>query len=182
MPVRSARDRSLHQLTASSKLIQKSQRPVETDVGRAIGGVCPDLNASGSAEHLCIKSLAAQAIGSKCKRAIDRIQPEDFALQGVICQPDPAAYINRSTFPVQRDQQFKRQSGDAIGWIGDATSGWKTIIGAGTGSDVLSFDEPGDVFVAGGYIYVADRQNHRVSRWGLNGMSAGWIGGGSNGW
>jgi len=46
-------------------------------------------------------------------------------------------------------------------------------------SSVLSFGQPGDVFVDGdGYIFVADHDHDRVSKWHRDGSYVGWIGGG----
>jgi len=75
-------------------------------------------------------------------------------------------------------------SGNAVGWLGDGSDGWKTGSAtgvAGTGS--TAFDRPHGVAVTTrGYIYVADTYNDRVSKWNVLGTNRGWIGGASDGW
>ncbi|MCK4669563.1 MAG: hypothetical protein KAT43_00040 [Nanoarchaeota archaeon] len=74
-------------------------------------------------------------------------------------------------------------AGNAIGWIGGGSNGWKTSIGTMSGSDYQSFDDPRSVFIDNsGNIYIADNFNERVSKWNAAGNAIGWIGGGSNGW
>jgi sugar lactone lactonase YvrE len=75
-------------------------------------------------------------------------------------------------------------SGNAVGWIGGGSDGWKMGSAPFSGApDYRSFDGPMGVYVdAGGYIYVADKQNHRISKWDSAGNALGWIGGGSDGW
>jgi sugar lactone lactonase YvrE len=74
-------------------------------------------------------------------------------------------------------------SGNAIGWIGDGQDGWQTGAGASSGNDLRSFTNPKKVFVDGcGYIYIADRDIHRISKWDRYGNAIGWIGGGQDGW
>jgi len=73
--------------------------------------------------------------------------------------------------------------GNAIGWIGGGSGGWQETAGALSGDDYQSFDSPGGVYVdTSGYIYVADTDNHRVSKWNGDGNAVGWIGDGVNGW
>jgi len=75
------------------------------------------------------------------------------------------------------------KNGNAIGWIGGGSNGWKTGTAPTSGSDYQSFNMPFDVYVDGaGIIYIADLFNHRISKWYGNGNAMGWIGGGSNGW
>ncbi len=75
-------------------------------------------------------------------------------------------------------------SGTALGCIGGGSDGWKTgnsPISAGT--DLRSFKNPEGVFVDNsGNIYVADYNNHRISKWDSSGTALGWIGGGYDGW
>ena len=74
-------------------------------------------------------------------------------------------------------------SGNAIGWIGGGSNGWKTGNAPSSGTDYRSFSLPVGVYVdSAGYIYVADDYNHRISKWDASGNAIGWIGGGSNGW
>ncbi|MCK4670074.1 MAG: hypothetical protein KAT43_02630 [Nanoarchaeota archaeon] len=73
-------------------------------------------------------------------------------------------------------------NGNAIGWIGGGSNGWKNSSGTTAGDDYQSFRCPRRVFVRNGHIYVADFQNHRICKWNLNGDAIGWIGGGSDGW
>ena len=76
--------------------------------------------------------------------------------------------------------------GNAVGWIGHygfEDPGWQTGPGTWWNSDYESFDNPSDVFVdTSGNIYIADTDNHRVSKWDSDGNAVGWIGGGSDGW
>ena len=56
--------------------------------------------------------------------------------------------------------------GNAIGWIGGGSKGWKTGNGPLVGLDYQSFSFPAGVFVdIAGYIYVAESYNHRISKW-----------------
>ncbi len=74
-------------------------------------------------------------------------------------------------------------NGNAIGWIGGGSNGWKTTSGASSGNGYQSFYRPSGVFMdSSGNIYVADNSNHRISKWDASGNAIGWIGGGSNGW
>jgi hypothetical protein len=74
-------------------------------------------------------------------------------------------------------------AGNAIGWIGGGSNGWKTTNGTTGASDYQSFDTPVNVRTDGsGSLYVTEMNNHRVSQWTLTGNAVGWIGGGSNGW
>ncbi|MCD4657442.1 MAG: right-handed parallel beta-helix repeat-containing protein, partial [Planctomycetes bacterium] len=74
-------------------------------------------------------------------------------------------------------------SGNAIGWIGGGSNGWKTGSAPIAGTDYQSFKYPLACYVASdGNLYVADSGNHRVSKWNANGNAIGWIGGGSSGW
>jgi hypothetical protein len=73
--------------------------------------------------------------------------------------------------------------GNAIGWIGGGSNGWKTTTVALSGDGYQSFYNPYGIFVdASGNIYVAEYSNHRVSKWDSEGNAVGWIGGGSSGW
>ncbi|MCK4670076.1 MAG: hypothetical protein KAT43_02640 [Nanoarchaeota archaeon] len=74
-------------------------------------------------------------------------------------------------------------SGNAIGWIGGGSNGWKQTLGTSSGTDHKSFNEPRDVFVdLNGSIYIADTANNRICRWDSNGNAFGWIGNGFDGW
>ena len=74
-------------------------------------------------------------------------------------------------------------AGQAQGWIGGGTDGWKTGDAPSAATDYRSFSDPFDVSVDGaGNIFVADRSNNRISKWNSVGQSQGWIGGGDNGW
>ncbi|MBD3361776.1 hypothetical protein GF358_03210, partial [Candidatus Woesearchaeota archaeon] len=72
-------------------------------------------------------------------------------------------------------------SGNAIGWIGGGSNGWKTSVGASAGRDYQSFDHPTTVCLDSlGNIYIANYA--RISKWNSAGNAIGWIGDGSNGW
>jgi len=74
-------------------------------------------------------------------------------------------------------------AGDAIGWIGGGADGWQKGSGASPGIDYKSFSAPTGVYVdSSGYIYVAEQDNERISKWDSDGNAIGWIGWGSNGW
>ncbi len=74
-------------------------------------------------------------------------------------------------------------AGAAIGWIGGGNTGWQTAGTSASGAGDHWFARPYGVFVTtGGDIYVADRDNHRISKWDGTGQLVGWIGGGLNGW
>ncbi|MCK4670075.1 MAG: NHL repeat-containing protein [Nanoarchaeota archaeon] len=74
-------------------------------------------------------------------------------------------------------------AGNALGWIGGGSNGWKQTSGTSSGTDLQSFDTPSDVFVdTAGNIYVTDWHNDRVCKWDSNANAIGWFGGGSNGW
>jgi hypothetical protein len=75
------------------------------------------------------------------------------------------------------------RAGNAVGWIGGGTNGWQTGNAPASGADYQSFNQPYSVYVDGsGNIYVADTNNHRISKWDKNGDAIGWIGGGSDDW
>ncbi len=74
-------------------------------------------------------------------------------------------------------------SGNAQGWIGGCTNGWKTSTAPLSGPDFQSFRHPTSVFVdSAGYIYVADTGNNRICKWDSTGNAIGWIGCGKTGW
>ncbi|MCK4670079.1 MAG: NHL repeat-containing protein [Nanoarchaeota archaeon] len=74
-------------------------------------------------------------------------------------------------------------NGNAIGWIGGSSNGWKTGLAPPYSSDYQSFDNPRGVSVDNnGNIHVADSYNHRISIWYANGDARGWIGDGDDGW
>jgi hypothetical protein len=57
-------------------------------------------------------------------------------------------------------------SGVAQGWIGGANSGWQQGNAPAQASDYRSFYFPYGIYVdSSGYIYVADRDNNRISKW-----------------
>ncbi|MCK4670072.1 MAG: hypothetical protein KAT43_02620 [Nanoarchaeota archaeon] len=71
----------------------------------------------------------------------------------------------------------------AIGWIGSGSNSWQTGSTPYSGADFKSFFAPSGVFVdQSGTIYVADKQNHRISTWSSVGIATGWFGGGTNNW
>jgi|GEM_PF-979549 len=73
--------------------------------------------------------------------------------------------------------------GNAIGWIGGGSNGWKQTSAPSSGSDYQSFNNPDDVCVEkDGFIYIGDSANHRVCKWTSDGTAIGWIGGGQDGW
>jgi sugar lactone lactonase YvrE len=75
--------------------------------------------------------------------------------------------------------------GEAAGWCGDDFNGWQTGDVSGFSSDeYCGFQNPRGLMLTmwNNYLYVADSQNHRISRWDLDGWPQGWIGDGSNGW
>ena len=75
------------------------------------------------------------------------------------------------------------KNGNAIGWIGGGSNGWKTNSGTELNYDYQSFYYPTGVTVdSEGNIYVCDNENNRVCKWDKNGNVIGWIGNGSNGW
>ena len=73
-------------------------------------------------------------------------------------------------------------NGNAQGWIGGGSNGWKTTNGANNGNDYRSFDEPFSIDIIFDEIYITEKRNHRINKWDINGNAQGWIGGGSNGW
>lgn len=67
-------------------------------------------------------------------------------------------------------------------WVGGGIDGWGTHATAAT-SNKKGFHYPSDVSSDGTYLYITDRQNHRVSRWQISdGSFKGWIGGGKIQW
>ncbi len=97
-------------------------------------------------------------------------------------------YVDSSGYIYIADRDNNRISkwsseGIAQGWIGGGSNGWKTTEALSAGTDYQSFDWPCDVYVdSSGYIYIAEFNNHRISKWNNLGTAQGWIGGGSNGW
>ena len=74
-------------------------------------------------------------------------------------------------------------SGDILGWIGGGVNGWQTGAAPITGNGDGQFNQPMGVALDSlGNIYVADKENHRVQKWDVNGVYVGWIGGGVDGW
>jgi hypothetical protein len=74
-------------------------------------------------------------------------------------------------------------SGEAQGWIGGGSNGWKITAGSSSGSAYQYFNYPNGVSLdSSGNIYVAENNNYRISKWNASGEAQGWIGGGSNGW
>lgn len=71
--------------------------------------------------------------------------------------------------------------GEPDGWLGGTLDGWQTGPTPDEGYDYWSFDLPGEICVDGdGNIYLADERS--VRKWNRDGISLGWIGGGSDGW
>jgi len=57
-------------------------------------------------------------------------------------------------------------SGIAVGWFGAAQNGWQTgSAPTSYGSDFQSFNSPAGLYSFGNTIYIADRNNHRISKW-----------------
>lgn len=86
-----------------------------------------------------------------------------------------------SSVVVRRDLE----TGAYAGFIGNGYNSWNTELeefSGQRGSSANYFSYPKGLSVAGGYLYVADEGNHRISRWTLSGSNAGWLGGGVDGW
>ena len=106
---------------------------------------------------------------------------QSFVLPGGI-STDSLGYIYICDISGNRVCKWDSE-GNAIGWIGGGSDGWKTGNGAVPQNDLKSFNSPTSVFVHNsGNIYVADTGNHRVCMWDSEGNALGWIGGGSDGW
>ena len=57
-------------------------------------------------------------------------------------------------------------AGNTLGWLGGASDGWKITNAPSSNNNYQSFNNPCGVFVdSSGYIFVADRNNHRISKW-----------------
>ena len=73
--------------------------------------------------------------------------------------------------------------GNMLGWIGGGVDGWQTGTATAAGSGDRQFNQPmGVALDDSGNIYIADKENHRIQKWGGNGDYVGWIGGGVDGW
>ncbi|MCK4670078.1 MAG: hypothetical protein KAT43_02650 [Nanoarchaeota archaeon] len=72
--------------------------------------------------------------------------------------------------------------GTAIGCIGEGQDRWRTDPISNAGSDYRSFSQPHNIAIANGFLYIADRMNHRICKWNLDGTAVGWMGGEHNGW
>ncbi|MFC1800608.1 Ig-like domain-containing protein [Nanoarchaeota archaeon] len=73
-------------------------------------------------------------------------------------------------------------SGNAVGWFGIG-NGWQTVAGTVPTNLRRRFNGPMDIYVdSNGDIYVADTNNHRVSKWNSSATHIGWIGSAQNGW
>ncbi len=73
-------------------------------------------------------------------------------------------------------------SGSFDGWIGGGEPGWQWGQAPGYGDSPAHFSWPVGIWIQGSFLYVADSNNHRVTRWDLDGTPNGWIGGGTDGW
>jgi len=95
---------------------------------------------------------------------------------------DSSKKIYVSDYENQRVCKWNDVSGDAIGWIGGGSDGWKTgSAPTAYATDYRSMYQPRGLHVDGsGYIYVAT--STRVYKWDSSGNAVGWIGGGTNGW
>jgi hypothetical protein len=95
---------------------------------------------------------------------------------------DSAGFIYVSDYLYSRVSKWDG-SGNAVGWIGGGSDGWKTTAGGVPGADLRSFDYAMGLHVdASGTIFVGDRDNNRVCQWDSSGNAVGWIGGGADGW
>ncbi len=72
--------------------------------------------------------------------------------------------------------------GQFQGWIGGGATGWQGNTAPPSGNGQAWFIWPVGLWIDGGMIYVADSNNHRISRWDLQGNPQGWIGGSVDGW
>ncbi|TAL29586.1 MAG: hypothetical protein EPN93_21090 [Spirochaetes bacterium] len=72
----------------------------------------------------------------------------------------------------------------AAAWIGGGDDGWHDgATPAGAAQERKRFNYPGDVTADGMWLYIADRRNQRIARWGIaSGNFGGWIGGGTSQW
>ncbi|MFC1800782.1 NHL repeat-containing protein, partial [Nanoarchaeota archaeon] len=74
-------------------------------------------------------------------------------------------------------------AGTAMGSIGMGGNGWSTDAGASTSNARRRFNNPSAVYVdSNGDIYIADMNNHRISKFNSSATHQGWIGGGIDGW
>ena len=95
---------------------------------------------------------------------------------------DNAGYIYVTEYGNNRVSKWD-SAGNAIGWIGGGSNGWKTGPAPSAGSDYQSFTRlHGICLDSKGNIYIAGFHNYRVDKWDSAGNALGWIGGGRNGW
>jgi sugar lactone lactonase YvrE len=75
-------------------------------------------------------------------------------------------------------------AGNALGWIGGGNDGWNTSSGSVDYDswENKRFDNPYGITIDDKFIYIVERGNSRVSKWGLDGAYLGWIGKGSDDW
>lgn len=103
-------------------------------------------------------------------------------------------YLYVTDWDWHRISKYKIADGSLVGWIGGISqtpaSGCTGVAGqfsgtgwcvgglaAASGSDDGYMNNPGGIYYNAGYLYVADRQNHRISRFSaVNGTFAGWKG------
>ncbi|MCC7442521.1 MAG: hypothetical protein IT285_12865 [Bdellovibrionales bacterium] len=80
--------------------------------------------------------------------------------------------------------QIWTRTGNRVGWLGGGSDGINTGAAPASSGAARSFNNPAGIAVdsAQGYLYVADRLNHRIQRWTTSGVSSQWLGGGVAGW
>ena len=124
--------------------------------------------------------------GSSNGWKIDSITPSGPDYQSFCLPTDICIDVSGNIYIVENgNNRISKwdKDGNAIGWIGGGSIGWKTLNAPTEGTDYQSFYYPNGIFVDSfGNIFVADTLNNRISKWDKDGNTIGWIGGGSNGW
>lgn len=117
-------------------------------------------------------------------------QSPDFgSAAGEFTDPRGAALAGGKLYIVDsgnhRIVRVDEATGNSTGWIGDG-DGWKSMATPAPLSGSRSakyFNSPYGIAADSTYLYIADRNNDRVSRWEIaTGNFAGWIGHGRIGW